>query len=79
VIEEKWCNVQTNLPTSSGRPNVSDPPRELYLGLLYATEQHKVVDPLSDIDTGKVPPVFGVGGPGVGGGGEGRGVSRIVQ
>jgi len=45
VIEEKWCHVQNNVPGSnpvSARANSSDPPRELYLGLLYSTEQHRV-------------------------------------
>ena len=41
VIEEKWCSVNNQGP-SSVRATTSDTPRELYLGLLYSTEQHKV-------------------------------------
>ena len=55
MIEEKWCHAQNNVPGSgnpaSGRGNASDPPRELYLGLLYSTEQHKVGKTKADAKT----------------------------
>ena len=38
VVDEKTLN-STIIP-SSARP--TEPPRDLYLGLLYSTEQHKV-------------------------------------
>ena len=42
MIEDKWSGVPNSLSASSRPTTTSEPPRELYLGLLYATEQHKV-------------------------------------
>lgn len=44
VIEEKWNNSPgSHLATGTpGRTGNTEAPRELYLGLLYSTEQHKV-------------------------------------
>lgn len=39
VIEEK-CQSSSITPPSAVKP--ADPPRDLYLGILYSTEQHKV-------------------------------------
>ena len=40
VIEERTTQSTSSGPSSSGKP--AEPLRDLYLGVLYSTEQHKV-------------------------------------